>query len=166
MVNKDLISTLSVKDYRFIVRKTNLFALDLIIEDKEGKILLGLRTNAPARGFWFVPGGRVYKNEQLKKAMIRIMRDETGLNVDDIETISFHGLYEHIYDDNFFDDPTFNTHYLIAVCRINLARDKLLLSDYQHKRLRFASVDELQSDPLVHPFVKFYFMDKPPNRFL
>jgi colanic acid biosynthesis protein WcaH len=161
-----VIKPLPLEDFRFVVRTTNIFALDLIIEDSEGKVLIGLRNNPPAQGFWFVPGGRVYKNEPLRDALSRILRDETGFTAENVVAIALHGLYEHIYDDNVFCDPSFNTHYVVGACRVTLTGGTPCLADSQHKLLRFVSVADLQVDPLVHQFVKFYFMANPPNRFL
>ena len=157
---------LSPEDFSSVVRKTNLFGVDLIIEDDAGRILLGLRSNRPAKGFWFVPGGRVLKNEPVASAMGRILRRETGLDVSDMTRISFHGLYDHIYDDNLFEDPTFNTHYIVAACRMKLAGARSFIQDSQHECLKFIAVGDLLLDPLVHTFVKYYFTEEAPNRFL
>ena len=75
---------LSDDDFRFVVRSTPLFALDLIIMDEYERVLVGLRVNDPAKGFWFVPGGRVTKNESLKTAFSRILFDETRLSPRDV----------------------------------------------------------------------------------
>jgi colanic acid biosynthesis protein WcaH len=40
---------------------------------------MGWRGNDPARGTWFVPGGRIRKNEKIADAFERIIRTETGL---------------------------------------------------------------------------------------
>lgn len=161
-----MIKPLPPEEFRFVVRATNIFALDLIINDSEGRVLIGLRNNPPAKGFWFVPGGRLYKNELLRDALLRLLRDETGFTKENVATIVLQGLYEHIYDDNVFGDPSFNTHYVIGACRVTLIGGTPYSSDYQHKLLKFVSIAELQADPLVHQFVKFYFMANPPNRFL
>jgi len=160
-----MIEPLPPKEFKFVVRTTNIFALDLIIEDSQGRVLIGLRNNPPAQGFWFVPGGRVYKNEPLRDALSRILRNETGFTAENVASIALHGLYEHMYDDNVFGDPTFNTHYLIGACRVTVTGGTPCFADYQHKLLRFVSVTALQADPLVHKFVKYYFMADPPNRF-
>jgi colanic acid biosynthesis protein WcaH len=75
--------------------------LDLLIFNDSGKVLLGLRQNRPAKGYWFVPGGRVFKNETLSHAFTRILANETGLSEIDIKNVCFHGIYEHFHEDNF-----------------------------------------------------------------
>jgi colanic acid biosynthesis protein WcaH len=160
-----MIQTLPDDEFRTVVRATNLFALDLIIYDQEGKVLMGLRVNPPAQGLWFVPGGRVFKNESLSDALSRILINETGLTTNDVSGVSLYGLYEHIYDDNVFGDPSFNTHYIIAACRMSLTSGYSLRTDSQHGQFKFMSVEELLVNPLVHRFVKYYFDEQAPNKF-
>ncbi len=47
----------------------------------EGKILLEKRKNAPGRGKWSIPGGLVDLGEGIKQAVIREVKEETGLDV-------------------------------------------------------------------------------------
>ena len=54
---------------------------------KDNKILLLKRNNYPALGEWWVPGGRVIKNETLNHAMLRKIKDEIQLDSEIIEQI-------------------------------------------------------------------------------
>ncbi|MDP2000518.1 MAG: hypothetical protein Q8K22_13130 [Rhodoferax sp.] len=47
-----------------VVNHTPLVAVDLVLVRGGHEVLLGLRNNRPAQGFWFVPGGRILKNER------------------------------------------------------------------------------------------------------
>ncbi len=47
----------------------------------EGRILLIKRRKAPLRGRWVVPGGTVELGETLEQAVVRELREETGLAV-------------------------------------------------------------------------------------
>jgi 8-oxo-dGTP diphosphatase len=49
--------------------------------DAEGRLLLVQRANEPGRGLWSVPGGRVEPGEDDAAALVREMREETGLRV-------------------------------------------------------------------------------------
>ncbi|MCV5153638.1 GDP-mannose mannosyl hydrolase, partial [Escherichia coli] len=60
------------EDFATVVRSTPLVCLDFIVENSRGEFLLGKRTNRPAQGYWFVPGGRVQKDETLEAAFERL----------------------------------------------------------------------------------------------
>jgi ADP-ribose pyrophosphatase YjhB (NUDIX family) len=52
-----------------------------LVYDSEGRLLLIRRRNEPGRGLWSVPGGRVEQGEDDAAALVREMREETGLDV-------------------------------------------------------------------------------------
>lgn len=48
---------------------------------RNGELLLIRRRNDPARGRWSLPGGRVEAGELLADALVREVREETGLEI-------------------------------------------------------------------------------------
>ncbi len=66
------------EDFATVVRSTPLVSLDFIVETVAAKALLGKRTNRPAQGYWFVPGGRVQKDETLEAAFERLTMRNWG----------------------------------------------------------------------------------------
>lgn len=62
---------------------------------KDGKILLEKRKNEPGKGKWSVPGGIVELGERVEEAVVREVKEETGLDVekpehiDVVDSISF-----------------------------------------------------------------------------
>ena len=58
--------------FKTIVASTPLISIDLLVLDPQNNVLLGKRVNRPAQGFWFVPGGRVLKDESIEQAFIRL----------------------------------------------------------------------------------------------
>ena len=68
---------LSPADLRSVVRLAPLIAIDLIIRNRQEEVLLGLCNNEPAKGFYFVPGGMILKNERLRDAFARLWKNET-----------------------------------------------------------------------------------------
>jgi 8-oxo-dGTP diphosphatase len=52
-----------------------------IIKDQAGRLLLIKRGHQPGAGLWSVPGGRVEPGETDEQAVIREVREETGLSV-------------------------------------------------------------------------------------
>jgi colanic acid biosynthesis protein WcaH len=156
---------LSEEDFKHIIKHTVLVAIDLIAKNNQGEILVGLRKNSPAKGFWFVPGGRVFKNETLREALIRIAHNEIGVEVKDKET-KLLGVFEHIYDDNFYGDAAYNTHYIILACQFTVTDIEINTSVPQHEALKFMTVAELLASKDVHEYTKNYFLELPDNQFL
>ena len=66
------------EEFLEVVDRAPLVSIDLAVRDAKGRVLLGKRTNEPAKGCWFVPGGRIHKNERLDAAFRRICLDELG----------------------------------------------------------------------------------------
>jgi ADP-ribose pyrophosphatase YjhB (NUDIX family) len=52
-----------------------------VITDDSGRLLLILRGHDPGKGLWSIPGGRVEPSESDAQAVVREMREETGLIV-------------------------------------------------------------------------------------
>jgi 8-oxo-dGTP diphosphatase len=52
-----------------------------VIKDKRGRLLLIRRGHDPGAGLWSLPGGRVEPGETDAEALVREMREETGLVV-------------------------------------------------------------------------------------
>ncbi|MBN2638839.1 MAG: GDP-mannose mannosyl hydrolase [Bacteroidales bacterium] len=139
------------------MKQTPLVALDLIIENNEGDFLLGWRTKKPAQDQWFVPGGRIRKDERMAEAFQRIAKEELGLKVM-MEDAEFLGVYEHLYEDNVFDDPDFGTHYIVLGYRIQINSELKHLPKQQHQKYQWFSKFELLNHPRVHENTKTYFL--------
>ena len=137
-----------------IIENTPLISIDLIVRDDENKILLGKRVNKPAYGSWFVPGGRIYKDEKIEEAFKRITKDEIG-KAYDISTAIFKGIYQHFYDDNVFNDK-FSTHYIVLGFEL-MINEELSLDTIQHEKYKWFEEDELQNSSEVYSYVKDYF---------
>ena len=52
-----------------------------VVHDAEGRLLLIQRGHDPHGGRWTLPGGRVEAGETLEEAVVREIREETGLDV-------------------------------------------------------------------------------------
>jgi 8-oxo-dGTP diphosphatase len=53
-----------------------------------GRVLLARRGKEPLYGRWVVPGGTVELGETLEEALVREMREETGLRVEPVEVLT------------------------------------------------------------------------------
>ncbi|CAM8627730.1 GDP-mannose mannosyl hydrolase NudD [Oxalobacteraceae bacterium] len=141
-----------------VVEHAPLVAIDLLVEDMEHRVLLGWRKNPPAQSSWFVPGGRVQKNETLDQAFARITSAELGQEFD-LEQSVFTGVYQHFYPDNFRGDMRVGTHYIALAHRIWAGKTALPLPQSQHAQYRWAHPATIAIDPLVHAYTRAYFMN-------
>lgn len=139
--------------FKTIVASTPLVSIDLLVRDLQGNILLGKRVNRPAQGAWFVPGGRVLKDEPIEQAYARLLKIELGI---DKMSGCFKGVYQHFYEDNFSEDP-FTTHYVVLAYEVIFEGDIASLPVEQHSVYRwFPEVTLLDNDD-VHLHTKWYF---------
>lgn len=146
------------KDFLKIIAATPLVSIDLIVRNKEGEVLLGKRVNRPAKGYWFVPGGRIRKNERLYDAIQRIAEAELGITIT-LDVAKLIGVFEHIYDDNFFGDEGVNTHYVVVAYEYNLDEKSEITLDHQHSEAKWWKIEDLSGSPEVHDNTKAYFAD-------
>ncbi len=149
---------LPLNEFKQIVASTPLVSIDLVVENSAGEFLLGLRENAPAQGFWFVPGGRILKGEKIPEAFTRLVKNELGVAMQ-ITDAMFHGVYEHHYGDS-FADPSISTHYVVLAYKIQLDCDIESLPVAQHSQYKWYPAVELLSEYSVHPHTKWYFENK------
>jgi colanic acid biosynthesis protein WcaH len=140
-----------------VIRNTPLVAIDVIIRNPDQCVLTGLRTNEPAKGKCFVPGGVVRKNEPLADAFARIVKAEIGLEAS-IDDAKFVGVYEHLYDCNVFGEEEFGTHYVVLAHELNLDHQRPIMSDRQHSGFRWITPAELTSSPEVYQNTRAYFL--------
>jgi colanic acid biosynthesis protein WcaH len=138
-----------------------LVSIDLVLTNTRSQLLLGLRNNAPARGCWFTPGGRIRKNEALADARRRVAHDELGLPASVIERAIPMGAWDHFYPDSAFD-PQVSTHYVNLPLWLALTQGEekhLRLpqgAGEQHARWQWLALAQAGSDAAVHAYVRVY----------
>ncbi len=143
-------------EFRQIVAGTPLISIDLIVRNEQAQVLLGLRLNRPAQGYWFVPGGRIRKNEGMSEAFARLTTEELGCQLS-LSTATFLGPFEHFYTDN-FSGSDFSTHYVVLGYELELRTSSMTgLPVEQHGAYRWFDLDEVMQSELVHPHTKLYF---------
>ncbi|SAK71463.1 NUDIX hydrolase [Caballeronia fortuita] len=148
---------LSNADFLTVVRLAPLAAIDLIVTDGKRRILVGHRRNRPAQGTWFVPGGRIRKDESLDAAYRRIVNDELGVASALRSAARFFGVYEHLYDDNFAGADGIGTHYIVLAYAMTLNGQAPIGRFDQHSDYRWLLADELIARDDVHENTKAYF---------
>lgn len=147
---------LEQKTFLTVIDATPLVSIDLVVRNGRGEVLLGKRVNRPAQGFWFVPGGRIRKNERVADAFRRIAQGELGVTIDKAQA-KLLGVFDHLYEDNFHATPNISTHYVVLGFAVELGNEISITPDDQHSELQWWPVDELLRSPSVHENTKAYF---------
>ena len=147
---------LDKQTFTTVIESTPLVSIDLVVLDTNGNALLGQRLNRPAKGFWFVPGGRILKDESMAEAFKRLTKDELGTEFS-IEQAKLLGPFDHFYTDNVFSDE-FSTHYVAIAFVLQLENDLTNLPmDIQHDGYQWFDIEQLKADEKVHLHTKWYF---------
>lgn len=144
-------------DFLDVVRLTPLVAIDLIVSDAQGRVLIGHRRNRPARGTWFVPGGRIHKDETLDAAFARIADAELGIAKLARSAARFEGVFEHHYGDNFAGEPDVSTHYIVLAYAMTFSTTDPIGRPDQHSDYQWLAPGELLARADVHENTKAYF---------
>lgn len=145
---------LSEDEFGQLVRFGPLIAIDLIVRNQNSQILISRRRFEPAMGWYFVPGGRIWKNETIRAAFRRIAQNELGLDLA-IERARFVGIFEHFYSTSRFE-PGVGTHYVVLAYEVQTLSPHIRLDD-QHSALEWANDDEILRRADIHEHVKAYF---------
>jgi len=119
-----------------------------VIEEK-GKILLGQKSKnrGPYPNTWHLPGGGVdLEIETLEEAMIREIKEETGLEVEKLERDGFDEDYEN-------DKHGELTHYVFLRFNVKV-KDKKVKANDDLVELKWFKKEELKSTDLARPLVK------------
>lgn len=139
-----------------VIKSTPLVSIDLVVFNTNGQALLGQRLNRPAKSFWFVPGGRILKDESLAQAFKRLTIDELGTEFA-IEQAILQGPYDHFYNDNVFGEA-FTTHYVAIsfILKIEQTLESLPIN-IQHNNYKWFDIEDLLNNEAVHKHTKQYF---------
>jgi colanic acid biosynthesis protein WcaH len=80
---------LALEDYRKVLSTMPIVCVDCLVVNDNGDYLLVKRKNEPLKGEYWVPGGRLHKNERLVDAVRRKMREEIGVEVEILKSLGF-----------------------------------------------------------------------------
>lgn len=69
-----------------------------LVVDGDGRLLLARRAYDPDAGLWDLPGGFIEEDEEPLDALVRELREETGLEIEPLEHLG-------IWTDRYGDDP-------------------------------------------------------------
>jgi len=114
-VNAPAVGFVSLAQFQLAVEALPLVSVDWVLTNPAGELLVGHRLNAPARGAWFTPGGRIRKGEALALALVRVAQEELGtpnaLASALVQRGRLMGAWDHFYPNAAFS-ASIPTHYV------------------------------------------------------
>ena len=152
---------LPLAQFQQAVAALPLVSVDWVLTNPAGELLVGQRLNAPARGTWFTPGGRIRKSEPLAAALRRVAAEELGLADELAGALAQRGEPMGAWD-HFFSDAAFSanvpTQYVnlphwVALSEVEVAQLRLPVGE-QHSHWQWMPLD--QAAEAVHEYVKPY----------
>lgn len=152
---------LPLAQFQQAVAALPLVSVDWVLTNPAGELLVGLRLNAPARGTWFTPGGRIRKGEPLAVALLRVAAEELGLADERAGALAQRGepmgAWDHFYPDAAFS-PTVPTHYvnLPYAARLSEAEVNALNLPVGEQHGHWQWLPLAQAADTVHEHVKPY----------
>lgn len=130
-----------------------------------GKALL---VDHPRYGMWLMPGGHIELTEDTDEALLREIREETGLGPDDIEVVA-----ERVDSDDAGDTKPLwvprwmNIHpanpphrHIALVYLIRAKTDRVKLDDGEHREIRWFAPADLEDTSLaIPPDARWYALE-------
>jgi 8-oxo-dGTP diphosphatase len=116
---------------------------------RNGKILLEKRKGEPGRNKWTIPGGLVELGESAEQTVIREVREETNLEVEEPKLID---VVNNITPD---EDGRIKYHFLIVDYFVKLKGGKLKAAD-DAAELRWVRFSEVENYDLTKSFREFF----------
>jgi colanic acid biosynthesis protein WcaH len=134
-------------EYQRIRQQMPIPCVDLLVLKPSCEILLVQRTNEPARGWWWLPGGRVAFGETRAEATLRKLREECNLEAVSTRELGTFDIFLG------FEDGKQKSHAITTVFRVDVDDSAAIMLDGQAATASWCSKEEwLRRD--VHPFVR------------
>ena len=113
--------------------------VDLLVTNLQGEYLLAKRTEKPAQGAWWFPGGRIRKGETWEQCSKRKCKEELGIDMPLGRLISV--------ENYFADDADWHTFNLVVHAMFS---HRLIELDKSHEEFRWVN----HIEPDLHKCVK------------
>jgi mutator protein MutT len=116
---------------------------------RKGEILLEKRKNDPGRGKWSIPGGLVELGESLEQTVIREVKEETRLEVENPELVD-------VVDDVELDAKGQVKYHFVIVDYFVELKGGALKASSDAEELRWVSFDQVEKSDLTKTFRAFF----------
>lgn len=119
--------------YKKILEQIAIPCVDIVLLSDAGVLLL-LRDNEPAKGMWWLPGGRILKGETIQEAASRKIQEEVGLVISP-KKCTIVGVKETMFDSGPFHVSSVHTVNVVVVAKLTHVYKPTL--DRLHTAFRF-----------------------------
>ena len=121
--------------------------VDLLFIDSEDRILLMRRSNYPAKGLLWYPGGRIFKDEHIDQTILRKSVEETSIVPDSHALVD---IQETIFDS--CESHPYSIHTINLCFLINWSKnaDNAVINDNQHSDLSWLPISEVINSHHIH----------------
>ncbi len=127
--------------------KTRLVVVAIV--ERDGKILMGnkVKDMGPYPNTWRLPGGGVEEGESLEDAVKREVREETGLEVTNLEKVA-------LQEDDEPNKHNEMTHYTFHIFRAETTGEEK--PSYEFPELMWVDKLKLKEVPLARPSMEYF----------
>lgn len=107
------------------------------------------RGSEPVKGFWWVPGGRVYKHETFYAAAVRKTKEETGVLAEPLGVL---GVFNTFFNSSAWGDS--DTHTINTVVHLRMKSNEVVLDDTSEEHCWISPSEAHKFDPYVQEIIK------------
>ncbi|MGV8142501.1 MAG: NUDIX domain-containing protein [Candidatus Pacearchaeota archaeon] len=140
------------KEYSKILEYVPLACVDVVIVKNKKVLLIQRNASGSFENEWWLPGGRIYKNEGLNDAVHRKVFEETGLKVTIKRQL---GSYEAFDKKTSQEGVKSGTHTIATVFIGELEGIERIKLDKSHNNYKWVTA----IDPNLHPYIRQILKD-------
>ncbi|OGG59095.1 hypothetical protein A3C89_01655 [Candidatus Kaiserbacteria bacterium RIFCSPHIGHO2_02_FULL_50_50] len=141
---------LTTEEYMSYMDKTPVACIDIVLfnEDRT-QVLLFKRTNEPAQGIYYTPGGCIQKGETFAEAAVRKMEQELGITLD-AGKLNNPQVIEELWPNSAFPNISYHAITVFFGYTLTEREAATITLDPQHNARQWFAVD----DASIHPYLK------------
>lgn len=150
---------LSKEDYAKMTRKAPIPCVECVPVQKDGKVLLGYRTDEPAKDTFYTIGGGIIAGESFEEAAARVGSRELDLDIDPQRFRRAGSEISQVWANN----PTGakgGIHGITWVMYFDITEDEAndIVMDESHSRLKWVDPERYIHSSECHPVLRKYLM--------
>lgn len=144
-VDVQRVGMIKKETYKDAVTNLPIACVDVFLYNPANRTyLLVLRKDPPAKGVWWLPGGRLYKGETFFSCSVRKCKEEVGLDATPVKTLGF---VATLFPDSMWNTQTHTVNFLV-LAKVN-AQGEGPKIDKTCENYQWVPLETKPSDPYV-----------------